>query len=139
MAPKHKAQNPIKDTKADKKRDQKKKENSTFCKEEDRTTKSNSEGKNNIDTKVETKVITSLKRETLFPEYSDENLNSNKAEFPNLQLNKLIQKKSILSLQGAIKWKIYLFPSYQKISLVTKTTQQYFGFDLVEEGTERTF
>lgn len=92
MAPKRKVQNTIKDAKAVKKRDQTRKDNSTICKQEEDSTKYKNGGKNNNENRVETKVIANLKKETLCPEYSEDNQNTKSSEFPNSQLNKLMKK-----------------------------------------------
>ena len=112
MATKRKAQNKFKDTKAVKKRDQMRKDDSTSCKKEEGSTKYINWGKKNNENKGETKVMASLKRETFNSECSEDNQNNKRSEFPNLQLNKLIQKKSMLKIQGSISWKIFLFPFF---------------------------
>ena len=60
-------------------------------------------------------------------------------ELQNFELNSLIQKKSKLGIQGSICWKTYLFPLLQNFASIPKNTQHYFGLDLGDEVTERTF
>jgi hypothetical protein len=139
MAPKQTAHKRLKDAKPDKKRGQMKKNGTTICKEEDCTTEKTVAGKNQCNNPVQTKDIASLKKETLYSEYSDDIQKTNKAQFSNLQLNKLIQKKSMLSIAGAVSWKIFLFPSLLEQLSIPKKTQQYFGLDLIEEVNERTY
>ena len=45
----------------------------------------------------------------------------------------------MLNIQGSISWKIFLFPSHLKGVSVLKKKKEYFGLDLVEEGSERTY
>jgi hypothetical protein len=44
-----------------------------------------------------------------------------------------------LNLLGSISWNIFLFPTVLNQTSITQNRQQYFGLDLIEEGTERTF
>ena len=60
-------------------------------------------------------------------------------EFPIMELNQILQKKSRLSFQGSFIWKILQFPSLLKMDLSTKNARQYFGLDLVDEGSGKTF
>ena len=66
--------------------------------------------------------------------------NENKAfESPNLALNKYLQQKAKISMHGSLRWKTYLFPFHPKSPSFAKSTQKYFGLDLVEEEKERTY
>ena len=68
-----------------------------------------------------------------------ETQNIKKVELPNLELNQLLKKKSKISLQGSICWKSFLFPSLVNFPSIPNNTHQYFGLDLVDEETERTY
>ena len=92
MPPKHKAQNPPKDAKLVKKGCQMKIEDSSSYKDNDDITKENSTGKNKGGDREEKNVCSSMKMETSSPDLLDENQNTNKADFPNLELNQLLQK-----------------------------------------------
>ena len=80
-----------------------------------------------------------MKMETLSPYCLDDNKNTKKEELANLELNKLLQKKSKLSFYGSTSWKTFIFPPIPNLNSVFTETQQYFGLDLVEEESERTF
>ena len=80
-----------------------------------------------------------MKMETLSPYCLDGNKNTKKEELANLELNKLLQKKSKLSFYGSTSWKTFIFPPIPNLNSVFTETQQYFGLDLVEEESERTF
>jgi len=60
-------------------------------------------------------------------------------EYPIMELNQLLQKRTKLSFQGSICWKIMQFPSILKMDLTTKNVYQYFGLDLIDVATGRTF
>src|SRR6476620_9310362 len=63
--------------------------------------------------------------------------NENKlVESPNLALNKYLQQKAKISMQGSLWWKTYLFPVYSKSTSFAKSTLKYFGLDLVDEQKE---
>ena len=112
---------------------------SNKSKEEDGSTGKQSAGKNIDNNMVEAKKFATIKMENLNPRNSDSIQKTTKLGFTYLQLNQLLQKKSKLSIQGTICWKMFLFPSHCNISLVSQKTHQYFGLDLVEEASERTF
>ena len=66
--------------------------------------------------------------------------NENKlVESPNLALNKYLQQKAKISMQGSLRWKTYLFPVHSKSTSFAKSTQKYFGLDLVDEEKERSY
>ena len=50
-----------------------------------------------------------------------------------------ISKQSRFSLQGLFNCEIIQFPFLLRINLSTKNAQQYFGLDLVEDGSRKTF
>jgi hypothetical protein len=74
---------------------------------------------------------------TFSPRHLSKEVTSKKEERPILELNQLLQKKTQLNSQGSICWKVYLFPPVHQLGM-QKITQQFFGLDLVEAGTERT-
>ena len=113
-------------------------EDSTSWKEADDLRGKNNTGKSNIDDKEEKKGCSNMKLEPVTPELFDENCNTNKTEFPNLELNQLLQQKSKSSFQGSISWKAYLFPSLLRLATDSRKKQQYFGLNLVDEETEKT-
>ena len=61
-----------------------------------------------------------MKKEALSPELLDENQNITRADFPNIELNLLLQKKSKFNPFGTTSWKVFLFPSLLNIDSVTK-------------------
>jgi hypothetical protein len=77
-------------------------------------------------------------KENVSPQLVDENQKSVKGELPFLELNQLLQRRSRINFQGSICWKAFLFPSLRRFDLLSKKVHQYFGLDLVEDGTERT-
>ena len=83
--------------------------------------------------------MSALEKKNATPHLVDEKQKSNNEEFQILELNQLLQKKSRINFQGAISWKIFLFPSLMKFALLSNKVHQFFGLDLVDERTERTF
>lgn len=84
-------------------------------------------------------AVAQVKIEPPSPERVDSEQKINNGTFAIFELNQLLQKKTKLNFQGSISWKVFLFPSLAKANLLAKKTHQYFGLDLVEEGTERTY
>ena len=139
MAPKRKVLNSFKNEKPVKKRLQIRDENSLSEVEEDDTKNKLQEGKNFNNALEDKKLYGSAsKKENVSPHLIDENQKSEKGEFPILELNQLLQKKSRINFQGAISWKVFLFPPLTKLALISDKVHQYFGLDLVEDGSERT-
>ena len=134
MAPKRKSKNSPKDVRICK--NMKMEESSSWIDEDDKIEK-HSAGKNNNDKFYDKKLCPNLKVESVSPELLDENQMTNKAEFPNLQLNQLLEKRTKLNSLGSISWKTYLFPSILNLTSIFKK-KQYFGLDLIDEETERT-
>src|SRR5687768_10173037 len=106
MAPRHKVQNSLKHAKPSQKNYQTKKTATTVCKEEEGSKGKQTAGKNIDDNSVKSKRITRIKTETLYSGNSDHTQNTTKPEMTYLQLNQLLQKKSMLSIQGTIRWKM---------------------------------
>jgi hypothetical protein len=137
MAPKRKAQNPLKDGKLVKKCFKMKKEDCTPVNPSEDTVDKKSTGKNDFLNNEQEKDHLSLKKEILSSDLLDENQNTTKTEFPNIELNQLLQKKTKFNYFGTSSWKVYLFPSLLNLDSIPKKNQ-FFGLDLVEEETERT-
>ena len=78
------------------------------------------------------------KKECTHKQLFEEDKKPDQAECTSLELNKLLQQKSKLTLQGSICWKTFLFPKIKQIRSSNKKSISYFGLDLVEEETERT-
>ena len=57
----------------------------------------------------------------------------------NLILNQLVQKRSKLNMQGNIGWKAFVFPSATNLGDDTVISDQYFGLDLIDVKSERSF
>lgn len=86
----------------------------------------------------EKKVSARMKMETLPPDLVNENSNTKKTEVPNYELNKLIQQRTKLNFLGSVCWKVYKFPSVLSLPSDLNKSHQYFGLDLVEEGSQQT-
>lgn len=139
MSPKRKALNSFKGENQVKKRIQIK-EDSSVPEEEDDTKKKLLQGKKVVKAKdFKNSFVTALKKENASPHLVDENQKSVKEEVSILELNQLLQKKSKINIQGAISWKVFLFPSLSKLALLSNKVHQFFGLDLIDEGSERTF
>lgn len=140
MPPKRKALNCLQDEKIVKKGSQSKMEDSMSWKNKVDATGEKHAGKNvKCDDKEKERDFGGIEMETVLPELLNEKQNINKAECPPiLELNQLIQKKSKIIFQGSISWKVFLFPSLPKLALIPNKLKQYFGLDLVEDGSERT-
>ena len=139
MRVKRKVDSLPKDAKQAKKVQQLKDKNSPSLKPDNNNEGKAISGKNTDDDRKKGAVCNTVKNENLSPRLLEDNLVSNKVESPNLELNQLLQKRSMITFQGSVSWKAFLFPSLQNLLSVPDNTQQYFGLDLVEEGTERTF
>ena len=98
-----------------------------------------SKGKKTVHNLKQEEKNTSAKFDLASFKILEENQNIKKVELPNLELNKLLKKQSMLGLQGSICWKSFLFPSLLNFSSIPNNTHQYFGLDLVDEETERTY
>src|SRR5688572_32734108 len=105
---KRKAQNPLKDAKLVKKSPKMKNEEFLPDKESDDIVDKKNSGKNDICIKVEKEDNSNLKKEALSPELLDEDQNITKADFPNIELNQLLQKKSKFNPFGTTSWKVFL-------------------------------
>ena len=140
MAPKRKSSSSPKDEKVEKKGRKFLKDDCPTSEQGDDGEKMQHEGKivkSNIDDKES--FCSNLKKKTFSPCLLEENQINIKGEYPILELNQLLQKKSRINFQGSISWKIFLFPSLPKQALTSGKGQQFFGLDLVEDGQERTF
>ena len=73
------------------------------------------------------------------PMLVEENTTSKPTGGVNLILNQLVQKRSNLSMQSSIGWKVYVFPSPTHIGDDVAVSHQYFELDLIEVKSERTF
>ena len=71
------------------------------------------------------------------PEQLSNETSNDSLDYPIVELNQFLQKKTKLTIQGSISWKIYLFPSVLNLNLSIKNGMQYFGLDLVDEGAKR--
>ena len=120
-----------------KKGNQIKKDNNSFLTEEDNSGSTTS-GKNDSDKRNEHTGFCTFRKVILSPKQLDKNQDTKEVEFPNLALNQLLQQKSKMDLQGALRWKTFLFPFLSKHTLGMEIPHQYFGLDLVDEDKERT-
>ena len=84
-------------------------------------------------------IATKVKIEETSPMLVEENPIVKPTGSVNLVLNQLIQKKSMLNMQGNIGWKAYVFPSVTNLGDDTVLSFQYFGLDLIDVKSERTF
>ena len=64
--------------------------------------------------------FTVVKMDTFLPDSSSKEPTYETKEFPIMELNQVLQKKSRLSFQGLFSWKIIQFPSLLKMDLSTK-------------------
>jgi len=79
-----------------------------------------------------------VKVEPTSPDKPKEKPTGKLSESANLTLNQIIQKKSQLSMLSSIAWKAFVFPSSD--SLDNKpVSQEYFGLDLVELKSDKTY
>ena len=79
------------------------------------------------------------KKKNANQELSDDDQKHDQVESTSLALNQLLQQKSKLNLHGSVAWKTFLFPKITQIESISKKAFSYFGLDLVEEETEKTF
>lgn len=134
MTPKRKSNTLLRSNSKDKKVYQDKAVSDTL--NENKTNKSN-EGKTNTAKNNIENSPPQIERETMFPIRFKQEETIIKKERTGLDLNQLLQRRTQINSQGSICWKVFLFPPVQQLGL-QKVTQQYFGLDLVEAGTERT-
>ena len=84
------------------------------------------------------KSLPKINLKTFTPEPTKKEEMNIKNDSPVLELNQLLQRRILINSQGSISWKVYLFPAVHQQGW-KKITHQYFGLDLVEAETERTF
>ena len=137
MPPKRKATSPPSGGKQMKKRNQSEKENHPAVTDDEGIDRPKT-GKIKDCNKNEEKGFMTFKGKIESPELLDEKDKKKDADFPNLELNQLLQQKSRLNMQGSIKWKTFLLPPLPKSTSSAEPTHSYFGLDLVDEDTGRT-
>ncbi len=79
-----------------------------------------------------------VKVEPTSPDKPKEKPTDKPSESANLTLNQIIQKKSQLSMLSSIAWKAFVFPSSNSVDN-KPVSQEYFGLDLVELKSDRTY
>jgi hypothetical protein len=97
-----------------------KKEDCTPVNPSEDTVDKKSTGKNDFLNNEQEKDHLSLKKEILSSDLLDENQNTTKTEFPNIELNQLLQKKTKFNYFGTSSWKVYLFPSLLNLDSIPK-------------------
>jgi len=135
---KRKTTDPLSCGKVVKKRDKINNKSVPTLTDDDNNNETRKSGKNTIDKIEKEKGFMYCTNIYKTPDISSKNHDIKEAELPNQALNRILQQKSKINLQGSLRWKTFLFPPIPMSKSFPDTNQQYFGLDLVDEDKERT-